>query len=224
MSSRPRRRRSSADFAIPPSHPVPGYGRFSATTIEEPEITSVPASAPGTSVARPSRPGCSRLSWRRRSRHPGWPRRAPSTSRSPRLPRWSSPATTSASAGRPPWWAPNPRRRRGGDPDPRHDQNAPPGSGHDGSGAWSRPHPPRARSAGSDDETPGGTPVTRRTGRFRHHGRRMVDLQGKSTRDDIADPLGGSMRDYRVAAETIAGLVGDLIGLAWPDLPGHDGQ
>jgi protein-tyrosine-phosphatase len=59
---------------------------------------------------------------------------------------------------------------------------------------------------------------------FVHHGRRMVDLHGKSKDDDIADPLGGSMRDYRVAAETIAGLVNELTGLAWPDLPGTDGQ
>jgi len=59
---------------------------------------------------------------------------------------------------------------------------------------------------------------------FVHHGRRMVDLHGRSREDDIADPLGGSMRDYRVAAETIDGLIDDLIGLAWPDLHGTDGQ
>ncbi len=59
---------------------------------------------------------------------------------------------------------------------------------------------------------------------FVQHGRRMVDLQGKSKEDDIADPLGGSMRGYRVASETIAGLVSELVRLAWPDLPGTDGQ
>ena len=59
---------------------------------------------------------------------------------------------------------------------------------------------------------------------FVNHGRRMVDLQGKSKRDDIADPFGGSMRGYRVAAETIAGLVGELVRLAWPGLPDREGQ
>jgi hypothetical protein len=34
---------------------------------------------------------------------------------------------------------------------------------------------------------------------FVHHGRRMVDLHGKSKQDDIADPLGGNLRDYRAA-------------------------
>jgi protein-tyrosine phosphatase len=57
---------------------------------------------------------------------------------------------------------------------------------------------------------------------FVHHGRRMVDLQGKSRQDDIADPLGGSLRDYRGAAETIAGLVTELADLAWPVRPGSD--
>jgi protein-tyrosine-phosphatase len=59
---------------------------------------------------------------------------------------------------------------------------------------------------------------------FVQHGRRMVDLQGKSKEDDIADPLGGSLRGYRVAAETIAGLVDDLVSLAWPRPPGAEGQ
>jgi protein-tyrosine phosphatase len=59
---------------------------------------------------------------------------------------------------------------------------------------------------------------------FVNHGRRMVDLQGKSKKDDIADPLGGSMRGYRVTAETIAGLVSELVRLAWPGLPGSEGQ
>lgn len=59
---------------------------------------------------------------------------------------------------------------------------------------------------------------------FVQHGRRMVDLQGKSSEDDIADPLGGSMRGYRVASETIAGLVSELVRLAWPDLPANEGQ
>lgn len=59
---------------------------------------------------------------------------------------------------------------------------------------------------------------------FVQHGRRMVDLQGKSKEDDIADPLGGSMRGYREASETIAGLVDELVRLAWPDLSSTDGQ
>lgn len=59
---------------------------------------------------------------------------------------------------------------------------------------------------------------------FVNHGRRMVDLQGKSRKDDIADPLGGSMRGYRIAAETISGLVSELVRLAWPGLPDRDAQ
>ncbi|HEX3461777.1 MAG TPA: hypothetical protein VHT49_12800 [Acidimicrobiales bacterium] len=57
---------------------------------------------------------------------------------------------------------------------------------------------------------------------FVHHGRRMVDLHGKSTQDDIRDPLGGSLRDYRGAAETISALVTELADLAWPAEPGPD--
>jgi protein-tyrosine phosphatase len=57
---------------------------------------------------------------------------------------------------------------------------------------------------------------------FVHHGRRMVDLHGKSRQDDIADPLGGSLRDYRAAAETISDLVAELAGLAWPVRPVPD--
>lgn len=51
---------------------------------------------------------------------------------------------------------------------------------------------------------------------FVHHGRRMVDLHGKSKQDDIADPLGGSLRDYRAAAGTISHLVAELADQAWP--------
>jgi protein-tyrosine phosphatase len=57
---------------------------------------------------------------------------------------------------------------------------------------------------------------------FVHHGRRMVDLHGKSRQDDIADPLGGSLRDYRRAAETISVLVTELADLAWPVRPDSD--
>jgi protein-tyrosine phosphatase len=55
---------------------------------------------------------------------------------------------------------------------------------------------------------------------FVHHGRRMVDLHGKSKQDDIADPLGGSLRDYRGTAESISALVTELADLAWPVRPG----
>jgi protein-tyrosine phosphatase len=59
---------------------------------------------------------------------------------------------------------------------------------------------------------------------FVHHGRRMVDLHGKSPGDDIADPLGGSLRDYRASAETISDLVTELTRLAWPVGAGSDDQ
>lgn len=59
---------------------------------------------------------------------------------------------------------------------------------------------------------------------FVHQGRRTVDLQGKSAKDDIDDPLGGSARKYRASAESIAGLVDELARLVWPDPTGPDRQ
>ncbi len=49
-----------------------------------------------------------------------------------------------------------------------------------------------------------------------HEGRRHADLLGKSDQDDIPDPMGGSPSEYRASAKLIAGLVDELVALAWP--------
>jgi len=49
-----------------------------------------------------------------------------------------------------------------------------------------------------------------------HDGRRHADLLGSSDEDDIPDPMGGSPGEYRASAKQIAGLVDELIALAWP--------
>jgi protein-tyrosine phosphatase len=53
-----------------------------------------------------------------------------------------------------------------------------------------------------------------------HEGRHHADLLGMSDEDDIPDPIGGTLAEYRTSARLIAGLVDDLVALAWPtDLP-----
>jgi protein-tyrosine phosphatase len=47
-------------------------------------------------------------------------------------------------------------------------------------------------------------------------GRRHADLLGKSDEDDVPDPMGGSPSEYRASAKQIAGLVDELVALAWP--------
>lgn len=49
-----------------------------------------------------------------------------------------------------------------------------------------------------------------------HEGRRHADLLGNSEEDDIPDPMGGSPSEYRASAKRIAGLVDELVALAWP--------
>jgi protein-tyrosine-phosphatase len=49
-----------------------------------------------------------------------------------------------------------------------------------------------------------------------HEGRHHADLLGISDEDDISDPMGGSPNEYRASANLIAGLVDELIALAWP--------
>jgi protein-tyrosine phosphatase len=49
-----------------------------------------------------------------------------------------------------------------------------------------------------------------------HEGRRHADLLGNSDEDDVPDPMGGSPSEYRASAEQIAGLVDELVVLAWP--------
>jgi protein-tyrosine phosphatase len=49
-----------------------------------------------------------------------------------------------------------------------------------------------------------------------HQGRRHADLLGKSSEDDVPDPIGGSRSEYRASANRIGGLVDELVALAWP--------
>jgi len=48
-------------------------------------------------------------------------------------------------------------------------------------------------------------------------GRERTDLIGRSPDDDVADPLGGSLADYRATAAELADLVGRLAPFLWPD-------
>jgi protein-tyrosine phosphatase len=53
-----------------------------------------------------------------------------------------------------------------------------------------------------------------------HEGRHHTDLLGTSAEDDVPDPIGGTRAEYRASAMLIAGLVDELVGLAWPaELP-----
>jgi protein-tyrosine phosphatase len=53
-----------------------------------------------------------------------------------------------------------------------------------------------------------------------HEGRHHADLLGTSDEDDVPDPIGGTPSEYRVSASLIAGLVDELVELAWTaDLP-----
>jgi protein-tyrosine phosphatase len=48
-----------------------------------------------------------------------------------------------------------------------------------------------------------------------HEGRHHADLLGDSNEDDIPDPIGGPLSEYRASAQLIAGLVDELVALAW---------
>ncbi len=45
--------------------------------------------------------------------------------------------------------------------------------------------------------------------------RERTDLVGRSPEDDVADPIGGSLADYRATAAEIADLVQRLVPLLW---------
>jgi protein-tyrosine phosphatase len=57
-----------------------------------------------------------------------------------------------------------------------------------------------------------------------HEGRRHADLLGRSDEDDIPDPMGGTLNEYRASAKLVAGMVDELIALTWPDLSHSRGQ
>jgi protein-tyrosine phosphatase len=48
-----------------------------------------------------------------------------------------------------------------------------------------------------------------------HQGRERTDLVGRSAEDDVADPLGGSMGEFRVTARELGSLVERVASLLW---------
>ena len=48
-----------------------------------------------------------------------------------------------------------------------------------------------------------------------YHGRQRTDLVGDSDADDVPDPLGGSLDDFRATAHELADLAERLVGLLW---------
>ena len=48
-------------------------------------------------------------------------------------------------------------------------------------------------------------------------GRRRADLLGSHPADDVADPAGGPLREYRATADTLERLARDLVELGWPE-------
>jgi protein-tyrosine-phosphatase len=48
-----------------------------------------------------------------------------------------------------------------------------------------------------------------------HQGRQRTDLVGRSAEDDVADPLGGSMGEFRVTARELGSLVERVASLLW---------
>jgi protein-tyrosine phosphatase len=49
-----------------------------------------------------------------------------------------------------------------------------------------------------------------------HAGRTHADLLGASEQDDVADPMGGSDREYEATATELEGLIGRVVTLLWP--------
>lgn len=49
-----------------------------------------------------------------------------------------------------------------------------------------------------------------------HEGRRPIDMLADDPDDDIADPMGKPLRDYRSAAELMSGLLDQLVAFAFP--------
>lgn len=48
-------------------------------------------------------------------------------------------------------------------------------------------------------------------------GRRRADLLGSHAADDVADPVGGPLREYQATADTLDRLARDLVELGWPN-------
>jgi protein-tyrosine phosphatase len=50
-------------------------------------------------------------------------------------------------------------------------------------------------------------------------GRHVSDVIGRSTIDDVEDPMGGTADDYQAMLDAVSVLTGQLRELAWPDDP-----
>ena len=48
-------------------------------------------------------------------------------------------------------------------------------------------------------------------------GRRRADLLGSHPADDVADPVGGPLREYQATADLLDRLTRDLVELGWPN-------
>jgi protein-tyrosine phosphatase len=48
-------------------------------------------------------------------------------------------------------------------------------------------------------------------------GRNRRDLLGSSAAHDVADPVGGPVREFEITADLLDRLTGELVALCWPD-------
>jgi protein-tyrosine phosphatase len=63
-----------------------------------------------------------------------------------------------------------------------------------------------------------GEPLAAWLGRL-HTGRSRMALLGDSPDDDVADPVGGPLRDFAATADGLAGLMAELADLGWHPRP-----
>jgi protein-tyrosine-phosphatase len=86
-----------------------------------------------------------------------------------------------------------------------------------GRAAWGRAFTLRelVRRATAAGARPAGLTLDEWLGELQQ-GRPWEELLGTSPLDDVADPIGGGLPAYHLAAVTIADLVGELVALLWP--------
>ena len=56
-----------------------------------------------------------------------------------------------------------------------------------------------------------------------HAGRRAVDMLSEDSADEIADPFGKNIREYRLTADLLDELLGQFVSLAFPRYPPRSG-
>lgn len=83
--------------------------------------------------------------------------------------------------------------------------------------AWSRTFPLKALARRALEIGPRATdePFAAWIARL-HEGRQPVEMLADDPADDIADPMGKSVREYRTTAELIDGLLDQLVAYAFP--------